>query len=936
MKSKLFTIIAVFIILFAGACQIGTPIQDEKPSAAPAEADDTVWSLLAQNKVSEAKDMYLGKTNVRERDDQGRTTLHIAAEMKNPDLAAYLLALGAEVDAEDNRGRTPLSISTDLNDPSVAAVLAAAKANIHHPLNNGAGETVALRSLGNGDEFIKALLTKDNVGSTDDTGKTILHLAGVKGAWKAVDAVVGEGADIGQKDKDGKTALDLALSRTDSIDHAKTSEKLILAGASSENPLYAYLAPPVRSSNYNIRMADGNTLYHYAADRGYTGYVDYLIEKKADVNAKNNSGSTPLHEAARSGRLAVMEKLIDTGAQVNAQDAKGNTPMHLAIPPENHRDANLLLLSHGADPNIRDEHGEIPLQVAVTLDRDYETAESLLSGKSKVDNRNIDGKTALHLAVEESRLKLIPLLLEYHADIFAKDNTGITPIELAIQNSKYGMDALAQMITDETVQQKDSEGNTILHIAVAGRASPEVISLILDEGAFVNARNKEGNTALHTAVAANDDVSGNLLLDRGADIFASNAANESPLYLAFYSPGGIREWMLNRKTLEARDGLSNTALHYASQWKLGQYAPLLVSKGAAVDAANATGETPLFWAVKSDSPETADALVKQGAKIGARDSLGNSALHCAVKWNARQSIPYLIDAGLSVDSQNLAGKAPLHEAVRLGLNDMEDALIRYGANLETRDNDGNTPLMEAVMAGFPGAAERLTNNGADAVARNNSGDTPLHIAVIMQRLDLVTLLLGKGAPIHARNSQGITPFTTALTISPNMVSALLTSDRLYSPDDDGLSPLHIAIKQRASASIIQTIISRGCRMSAVDKEGKTPLRLAIDMGSLREAKLLADSGSDVFIPAKDGKTPAEAALSAGAETIAAVFSGRAIASRDNSGNTVLHYAAKTGNTDVIGQLLSLGADKSVKNISSESPAEIASRWNHADAATILQ
>jgi ankyrin repeat protein len=206
----------------------------------------------------------------------------------------------------------------------------------------------------------------------------------------------------------------------------------------------------------------------------------------------------------------------------------------------------------------------------------------------------------------------------------------------------------------------------------------------------------------------------------------------------------------------------------------------------------------------------------------------------------------------------------------------------------------------------------------------------------MQRVDLVTLLLGCGASIHARNSQGITPFSTALTVSPYMVSTLLTKDRIYTADDDGLSPLHIAIKQRAAPAMIQAVITRGCRISAVDREGRTPLRLALDMNSYSEAKVLADAGSDVFAAAADGRTPADLTIAKGPDAIQSVFSGKAIGARDGSGNTVLHYAAKTGDTGAISILIGLGADKNIKNIASESPAEIARRWNHQQAEALLQ
>jgi ankyrin repeat protein len=100
-------------------------------------------------------------------------------------------------------------------------------------------------------------------------------------------------------------------------------------------------------------------------------------------------------------------------------------------------------------------------------------------------------------------------------------------------------------------------------------------------------------------------------------------------------------------------------------------------------------------------------------------------------------------------------------------------------------------------------------------------------------------------------------------------------------------------------------------------------------------KILADSGSDVFLTARDGKCPAELAIARGGDATRAMFSGKAINSKDASGNTVLHYAAHYGNTALILQLIEMGANKGIKNIAAESPADIAERWRHPEAAALL-
>ena len=911
----------VFFLILAG-CK-SSP-QAELPR------EDDIWTLLETGESARARPYFLGQVNVNAVDVRGRTPLHIAAEKKDVNLTAFFIALGANVNALDNERRSPLGISAEKEDPGVAKLLAAAGADIHVPMKNKS--TPALTALALKGELLSAILSPASLEAGDNRDRTILHLAGLAGNTEAAEIILALGPELERKDRDGNTALDLALARADSRPHMDTAEKLILAGAYSDNPVYPYFAPAVRSSNYNIRSGDGLAPLHYAAREGHEGLISFLINRNANINIKNASGAAPLHEAARSGNLRIMEMLLDQGAEINAQDAKGNSALHIGIPPETHREAAALFLSRGINPNLRDVHGESPLHIAITLNRDPGLLQTLLGGGADVSIRNIDGKTPLYLALQENRINAIGPLLAYGSDIFAADNGGITPFDWALRENSP---ILTTLITPESVQQSDSAGNTMLHAVVKNRADLKIAGHILDQKALVNARNKEGETALHLAARLNDAETGELLLSRGADIFAPNSRGESPLYLAFVSPGGIRKWMINPMTLEARDGMGNTMLHYAAQWKMDAHIPFIIQQGARPDAANATGETPLFMAVKYDGASTVTILQKSGANIFARDTLGNSVLHAAVRWNAREAANTLIDAGIDVNCYTLAGNTPLHDAVRLGIADLEILLIRRGARLEVRDADGNTPFMEAVMAGYLGSMERLADLGADPLTRNIRGDTPLHMAVTAERSDLVTPLLSWGASIHARNARNRTPFQTALNTSPRMVSILLTKDRISGSDDFGNSALHIAIQEKVPPAIMQTIINQGGRLTSVDSAGRTPLRLAMDKGAWDLVKILADAGSDPFSVAGDGRNPADLALSRGDEGVRALFSGRGIRAQDPSGNTILHYAAKKGSPEMISLLLELGANKSVKNIAAESAADIALRWNQRETAALL-
>jgi len=917
---------------------VETPPEQPQPPQqpqSPVVAEDDIWTLLARGETEKARAFFMGKANVNDTDSQGRTPLHFAAENRDSFLAAFLLAMDAKPDVLDNSQRTPLSISAEKLDAATAGILVGKGANIHQSMNNGSSPArIAVREKG---EFLAAILTPASLASVDSTGRTILHIAAEAGNASAVNTILKAGANFSIKDKNGKNALDYALERADSENHAEAAVQLILAGAVSNNPLYTYFAPAVRSSNYNIRSADGMTPLHYIAREGYMGYLTFLLKKGADVNLKNASGASPLHEAARSGKIEVMQTLIDKKAEINAQDAKGNSVLHVAVPADSHLQAINLFLSSGANINLQDEHGDSPLHIAILLNRNEEIIRSLLARGADVTIRDIEGKTPLYLAIERSRANIIPVLLEYGSDIFAVDNRGITPFERSFNEDPS---IVLLLINEKTTFQNDSEGNTILHLTTRFVGNAYIINRILDHGASIDARNKAGDTSLTIAVRQNEEEAGLLLLSRGADIFAVNAKGESPLYLTFPSPerrnSTLRQWMLNQQTLGARDGLGNTALHYIAQWRFDTWVPVLIKMGANTEAVNATGETPLFAAVKQDSPSTIKALLDNGGSIYARDTLGNSLLHAAVRWHAIRGAETLLDKGLDINCHALNGKTPLHDSIRWWIPDMELLLLKRGADIEVRDAEGNTPFMEAILAGNAPSMEQLFRRGADLKTRNFKGDTALHITASMDRTDLSTQLLDWGVSIHARNAQDRTPFQNAIaTGSSRLIRIFLSRDRLNSSDDFGSTPLHIAVQEKALPSVISAILELGARQSMVDAEGRTALRLALDLDQLETAKLLANSGSDVFTAARDGKTPVEVALAKGADAVKALFSGTAINAKDSSGNTALHYAARQGDPSLVSLLISLGANKTVKNIAAESPADIALRWRNNEAAALL-
>ena len=296
-------------------------------------------------------------------------------EALNPEFRRDLLRSREGPRAEG--GFTPLLYGVLSGDIDTVRVLLDAGADVNETAADGATPLV-LAVVKKHEPLASDLLNRGANPNAAGTGYAALHVAGATGQIEAVKALIAKGADVNARLEKPVSFTEAFVTGTKVSPGAgwvdlKGATPFMMAARSVDvsamRELAAHGADPLRTAD------DGTTAVMVAAgvgkranaDIGYYTWdearaieaIGYGLERGIDINASNQDGETALHAAAYHAANRVIQFLVEKKANVNARNFQEQTPLliaqgHLVCCTTfvRHAETAQLLIDAGADREV--------------------------------------------------------------------------------------------------------------------------------------------------------------------------------------------------------------------------------------------------------------------------------------------------------------------------------------------------------------------------------------------------------------------------------------------------------------------------------------------------------------------------------------------------------------------------------------------------------
>lgn len=790
----------------------------------------------------------------------------------------YAAIYNEQINKPDYNNETPLSIAIANDNKEVIDYLLENGADVSPEINEISPLITAIKS--NDTETAERLIKQGiDIHQTDpENDKTALHYGVESGNNLLVGALLSKGANPNVRDRNGFTSLHYAAGGPPEICEMllKSKAEVNVAIASGEYQGQTPLQIAVLANN----IKNTSLLIKHGADVNCAIAVRFL-----PYRGRSEAECSLLECAMINDNPIIANLLVNAGADLKkafvVDDFKDITPLHAAIIKENYS-LIMNLLDHGADINAKAEiqyYGNVtPVELAYqngltelfdytktgknVLNRDLAEAvkgkdyrkikQSLAKGADvnyRIKNPQSENESdILELAVKTGDVAVVKLITE---ELMKRERISYPKraFSIAIENkdneifkylyakfkptfSKYSEPSMAEAVYNHNIEVlkflierkhniRNQDFNTYTMINYAFRALSPEMAQIIRNGTDLSPKDKN----LYTAIFQKDIELVKKALAQGGDLNVLDIGDISPLcWAAFLGHNQIVEY--------------------------------LIAKGAVVQSDKIYGDrSPIYWASAMGHTDTVKLLIKHGADVRAYDPWSYECLHIAAEHGHADVVNLLLDSGADINARSFVNgycSKAIHIAAANGRLNVLKTLLARGQSIDAHDSEDKdyweTPLRAAIRANQLETVKFLIQNNADLSKVPKDGNTCLHLAVYTNNLQMIKLLMQHKLDLNALNDLNETPLMVALKNSKVELANYLLSlgADCGRVNKSGSNLLHLAA-EKGLVELAETIIkkSKHIDINLINKDGQTPLSLAVRNNNTAMVSLLLKHGADV-------------------------------------------------------------------------------------------
>lgn len=874
----------------------------------------------ANGDLATMKELLAKGANVNERNSFGMTPLAFAVRRYQLGAVRLLTENGADPSLFDRYGWTPLTLADDF-----------AKMGMYRSYSGQPGITPE-----EGAEISKAMIALLEPGfsakTTDSEGNTAITAAACytnsSGIWRGRE----RGGDINHQRPDGMTALMLAI--TSKPENARLDVARSFDPKTGKETKSSRAAATVRAllssgANKDLRNRDGKTALDLAKERNDAEIIAILspeasardsvkldqkllqgigagdaekvrsaIEAGADVNQVNRSGNTPLMNAAAQGSLPIVKLLLEKGADLNQKSIQSGYNATYFSASAQQPEVLEYLISQGGELDTGAVKGSA-LSVALDFAPEYPGPEATKEVREEFEGR---------------LRKTIDVLMKSGIDPEIRDGVnGFTPLAQAVAfGQKIPMEML--IAAGAKIDAKDGAGATPLTRSMLPYfgAAPrfDVAEYLLEKGADIGAGNE--------APSGEREFPSPLKAAMIGGFMHPNAGAIEPLR------AGVKMLISRGAKFAMPEGTDAAAMMKAAA--LGDSATVssLLGKGTSASVSDNKGWTPLMSASALGYSEIVRSLIQAGADVNAKDASGFTAL-----WLASTNDPNKEDIRLLIEKKADPNPAPpAFGGILLRVVDRKDPellreLLAAGSdpNIGLKRDVPYFALAGAIHGKQTEMALELIKAGADVNPKSPENRTPLYWAVSKQMPEVVKALIKAAARLDVVTIYDETAISEAERVDNKEIVEILRAAESGGKNDSATPKLGgttgpntadelVLLAQKDDAEGISKLLDKGADIDGVSSSNLTALGAAAQAGSEGTVRLLLSRGAKVDKPGTLGYTPL-----ALAKTVAVAQmlkdAGADLNAKTVGEDRILSYVVRFGSPELVRWFLENGADPKI-------------------------